>query len=216
MAESAFKKKVLAAIDDNGYDFGKITIASTTNNLNFSGKTIAHIASDLGQSSQETLVTIIAQGGSEILVFDECLDPEQVRTLLLHPLSIPSTDGAGFSGDPSIGSFQNSKLIHQRCFETMAKFITMAQKQGSHSLPEAIRKITTQPAQVLGLKKRGALKVGNFADMVLFDPAKFVDRTTESNPYHTPDGLAAVFVNGQLALKNGVVEQRAGAFLRKE
>ncbi len=71
------------------------------------------------------------------------------------------------------------------------------------SLEEAIRKMTTLPAQRLNLQDRGALKEGMWADIVLFDPETVIDRATWTNPHQYPDGIPYVFVNGELVIMHG-------------
>ncbi|MDZ7320000.1 MAG: amidohydrolase family protein, partial [candidate division KSB1 bacterium] len=70
-------------------------------------------------------------------------------------------------------------------------------------LEEAIRKLTSLPARNLGLTRRGALQVGYFADVVVFDPAKIQDHATFENPQQYATGVIHVFVNGMQVLKNG-------------
>jgi len=71
------------------------------------------------------------------------------------------------------------------------------------TLPEAIRKMTSLPAQRLGWKDRGLIREGAFADMVLFNPDTVIDRATYANPTALPTGIEKVFVNGVLVWDNG-------------
>jgi N-acyl-D-aspartate/D-glutamate deacylase len=70
-------------------------------------------------------------------------------------------------------------------------------------LEDAIRKMTSLPAQVLGLKDRGLLKEGYWADIVLFDPDKVSDKATYENPKQYPKGIDYVLVNGTVVIDNG-------------
>jgi N-acyl-D-amino-acid deacylase len=71
------------------------------------------------------------------------------------------------------------------------------------ALPEAIRKMTTLPALRLGWNDRGILRAGAYADLVLFDPGKVLDRSTFEKPYELPIGIEKVFVGGQLVWDSG-------------
>ena len=71
------------------------------------------------------------------------------------------------------------------------------------TLPEAIRKMTSLPAQRLGLRDRGTLRKGTFADLVLFDPQTVIDRATFAKPQELPVGIQAVFVNGEKVWSDG-------------
>ncbi|HVY67743.1 MAG TPA: amidohydrolase family protein, partial [Patescibacteria group bacterium] len=112
---------------------------------------------------------------------------------------------------------QNGQLVHPRCFGTAPRFLQLALRRDSAGLENAIKKLSFQPAQKLGLKRRGSIKVGNFADLVLFDPKNFRDYSTYENPYQYSRGLDYVFVNGRPAVENGQLTQAMpGRVLRKE
>lgn len=88
-------------------------------------------------------------------------------------------------------------------------------ERGVLPLATAIHKMTQVPARTFGLADRGELRVGAFADLVVFDPATIGDRATYEEPMRPPEGVRAVFVNGQLAVDRGqVTGVRAGAVLR--
>jgi N-acyl-D-aspartate/D-glutamate deacylase len=71
------------------------------------------------------------------------------------------------------------------------------------TLPEAVRKMTSLPAQRLGWKDRGVLREGAFADLVLFNPVTVIDRSTFQKPFELPTGIEKVFVNGALVWDAG-------------
>jgi N-acyl-D-aspartate/D-glutamate deacylase len=76
-------------------------------------------------------------------------------------------------------------------------------ERGILSLPEAIRRMTSLSAQTFGMKNRGQIKEGYFADLVLFDPASIIDTATYDDPKQEPKGIEMVLVNGQVALNAG-------------
>ena len=82
-------------------------------------------------------------------------------------------------------------------------------------MEEAIRKMTSLPAYRLGLRDRGIIKEGYFADLVLFDPSTVIDKATFEHPHQYPDGILTVWVNGKIAMNNGSLTQdRHGIVLR--
>jgi N-acyl-D-amino-acid deacylase len=90
-------------------------------------------------------------------------------------------------------------------------------ERGVLPLEVAIHKMTQVPARAFGLADRGELRVGAFADLVVFDPATIADRATYDEPMRPPEGIRAVFVNGQLAVDRGqFTGVRAGAVLRHQ
>jgi N-acyl-D-amino-acid deacylase len=83
------------------------------------------------------------------------------------------------------------------------------------TLHEAIRKLTSLPASNLRISRRGELKVGNYADIVVFDPATIADKATFEKPHQFAEGMIHVFVNGVQVLKEGVhTDARPGRFVR--
>ncbi|MBL4681759.1 MAG: amidohydrolase family protein [Pseudomonadales bacterium] len=76
-------------------------------------------------------------------------------------------------------------------------------EKGILSLPEAVRRMTSLSAATFGLKNRGLLKSGNFADLVMFDPKEIIDLASYDNPKLEPKGISLVIVNGKIALEHG-------------
>ncbi|MCX6797546.1 MAG: amidohydrolase family protein, partial [Candidatus Doudnabacteria bacterium] len=204
------KNKILAYLNNIGVKFPSLIVASTANKLNFTGKTIAQIAKNMEVSSEQAILNLIANGGSEVLVFEENLNSDQMEELLYHPLSIIATDGGGFPGNVS------DRLVHPRCFGAAPKFLSYAIKSKKISLEAAIKKLTSVPAEKLGLKDRGEIKIGNYADLVIFNPEKIIDKSTYLNPYQFSEGIDYVFVNGKAAVADGKITQTLpGYVLRK-
>jgi N-acyl-D-amino-acid deacylase len=204
------KNKLLTYLNNTGVKFSTIKVASTANKLNFTGKMIGQIAKNLEVSSEQAVLDLIANGGSEVLVFEQNLDKDQVQQLVLHPLSFIGTDGAGFSSDVT------GKLVHPRCFGTATKFLRETLDNKSLDLPSAIKKLSLGPATKLGLKKRGKVAIGCFADLVIFDDKKIRDRATYENPYMFSEGVDYVFVNGKPTVWEGKISgQLPGYVLRK-
>jgi N-acyl-D-amino-acid deacylase len=84
------------------------------------------------------------------------------------------------------------------------------------TMSQAIHKMTGKPASVLRLEKRGLLKEGYYADVVVFDPETVIDKATYDNPKQYPEGIEHVFVNGVQVVEKGVCKPaKAGRLLRK-
>lgn len=202
--------KILAYLGETAVKFSELLVASTTNQLNFTGKTVGQIAVNLGLSSEETVLHLIENGGSEVMVFERNLEPGQVETLTCHPLAFIATDGGGFPENVA------GKLVHPRCFGTAPKFIREATKAGKLTLEQAVQKLTDGPAQKVGLKGRGRIAVGYFADLVLFSESELEAKATYENPYQFSRGIDYVFVNGRPTVSDGrLTDQLAGRVLKK-
>ncbi len=205
------RRKIISFLNSRDVNYAQMYIASTSIDLNVVGKSIGEIASRHNLSSEEALLSIIENGGSEIMVFDRNLDQGQVEQLLAHPLSIVASDGAGFSAKI------RNQLVHPRCFGSMPKFLSIALQKKILSLEEAVKKITSVPAAKMNLKKRGAIANGNYADIVVFGD-NISSEADYANPHQLPTGIEHVLVNGELALAHGVLlpEQKHGRVLRRK
>jgi len=106
--------------------------------------------------------------------------------------------------------------IHPRHFGTFPRVIgRFVREDALFSLEEAVRKCTYLPATVMGIPARGAVSVGYWADLVVFDPAEIKDTATAKEPYKKPEGISYVIINGKVALENGEVKPLfAGKVLR--
>jgi N-acyl-D-amino-acid deacylase len=110
------------------------------------------------------------------------------------------------SDSPSLaaeGVFLKSS-VHPRAYGSFARLLgKYVREEKLISLEEAVRKLSSLPAENLKLERRGRLKEGNFADLVVFDPAKIQDHARFDNPHQYATGMVHVFVNGVQVLKNG-------------
>ena len=210
------RSKILTSLNSSEANISQLIIASTATKLMVTGKPISTIAADFGTTSEEALLHLIENGGSEILVFDTSLDETVVTTMINHSLSFVGTNGSGYS------TKDTTKLVHPRCFGTAAKFLhnVFLHNIDNHkkvTLTEAIRKLSYGPAQKAGIKDRGVIQINAKADLVLFDPSKIDSMSSIQNPYQYAQGIDQVWVNGKSAVINGVVnEERSGVFIRKQ
>ncbi|MCX5859079.1 MAG: D-aminoacylase [Proteobacteria bacterium] len=106
---------------------------------------------------------------------------------------------------------------HPRAFGTFPRILgNYVRGEKLLSLPRAVHKMTGMPARKLGLKDRGIIKAGNFADLVIFSPDLISDRSTYPDPYRYPTGIDYVIINGQVVIEEGRhTGARAGRVLRK-
>ncbi len=202
------RNKIMSFLANSEVDLKNLMIASTSNRLQVTGKTVAAVASSMGTSSEEAVIRIIENGGSEVLVFNDCLDPKGVETLTDHALGFVATNGSGYDIE------HRQTLVHPRCFGTAPKFLRSVIDSKTITLPEAIRKLTGGPAQKLGLANRGTIAVGAAADLVLLDLQKIQDKATPQNPFQYATGITGVWVNGQPAIMHGnLTGNTSGRFL---
>ncbi|MGY8780017.1 MAG: amidohydrolase family protein, partial [Longimicrobiales bacterium] len=106
---------------------------------------------------------------------------------------------------------------HPRWYGTFPRVLgRYARDQGVLTLEQAVRKMTTMPAERIGLRQRGQLREGWFADVVVFNPETVNDRATFQDPHQYPIGIDWVLVNGEIAVEDGEYRDvRSGTVLKR-
>ncbi len=178
------------------------------------GRTIAEIAAASGADPMEAMLDIILETGAQADIVDFCMDEQDVATILRHPSTIVVTDAetCAVDGPLSVGS------PHPRTYGAFPRILARyVRQQGLLTWEEAIHKMTALPAARLGLRDRGVVREGAFADLVVFDPDAVADTATFTKPHRYPEGIPHVLVNGRFVLYNGLqTKERPGRVLRKE
>ncbi len=166
----------------------------------YTGKTLADLASEFNLPFEQVLIDKIGPLGAHGAYF--VMNDEVLARFLV-------------SADTSISSDGSPTGFHPRGHGTYAKVIEeYVVKRRLLSLQGAVRKMTSQPAKVLGLQDRGVIAVGKKADLVIFDATKVQAKATYSNPLQLAEGFTSVIVNGRLARHNGVlVKDKSGLVL---
>jgi N-acyl-D-amino-acid deacylase len=164
------------------------------------GKTIAEIATIRGVSAEDAIIDLVieddAGAGAAYTIISEDNIPRQIV------LPWVSSGSDAESSAPE-GVFLLSST-HPRAYGNFARlFAKYVREEHVLSVEEAVRKLTSLPADVLSLEGRGRLRKGAFADVVIFDPKTFQDHSTYARPMQYATGVTDVFVNGQLALHDG-------------
>jgi N-acyl-D-amino-acid deacylase len=186
---------------DSGGPTGVMVSGVVSNDLKkYDGKTIAEIAADQKKDPLDTLFDFILadKGQTGALYF---IANEQD---LQYGLKQPWTSLCLDAGEMSLDGALFEPHTHPRSFGAMPRFLGHYVRD-LHLLPleQAIRKMTSLPAQREGLKSRGLLKEGYFADVTIFDPATIRDTATYTQPASLSQGVKYVFVNGQLEFADG-------------
>ena len=163
------------------------------------GKTLAEIAG-VWKTTQREAARRLQPAGA----IYHCMSESDMLAILRHAGTMIGSDG--LPNDPS---------PHPRLWGTFPRVLgQFCREQKLFSLGEAVRKMTSLPAQRFGLTDRGWVKEGYAADLVLFDAQTVIDTATYADPVQAAIGIEAVWVNGMLAHRNGKsTQQRAGCFL---
>jgi N-acyl-D-amino-acid deacylase len=164
------------------------------------GKTLGQVAKQRGKDPVETLLDLLVEDESGIGTVYFITAEENIRKIIPLPWVSFCSDEAAQAPE---GVFLKA-MPHPRAYGSFARVLgKYVREEKLISLEEAIRKMTSLPASNLGLDRRGLLREGYFADVVIFDPKTIIDRATYEKPHQYAVGVKHVFVNGVQVLKDG-------------
>ena len=164
------------------------------------GKTLAEVAKMRKQSPLETAMDLVAEDGSRVGVVYFSMSEENLKKQIKLPWVSFGSDAESLKPE---GVFVKSN-IHPRAYGNFARLLAKyVREERLIPLEEAIRKLTSLPATNLRLDRRGLLKPGHYADVVVFDPKTIQDHATFEKPHQFSTGVKHVFVNGVAVLKDG-------------
>ncbi len=176
------------------------------------GRTLAQIAAERGEDPVDTYMMLIREsqalaattGSGTESVLGTSMHPDDVSALLAWPHTNLSSDGALAGG-------------HPRGFGAFPRFLgRLVREDGVVTLEEAIRKMTSLAAAHVGIEGRGRIEPGAYADLVLFDPARVIDRATPEDPQRPSEGIERVWVNGREVYAGGAATgERPGNVVRR-
>jgi N-acyl-D-amino-acid deacylase len=178
----------------------------------YTGRTLAEVAKLRGKSPEETAMDLIVEDESRIDTVYFTQSEDNLRKFLALPWVSYCSDSPSIAPE---GVFLKSS-VHPRAYGSFARLLSRyVREQKILKLEDAIRKLAALPAQNLKVDRRGMLKKGYFADVVVFDPQKIEDHATFAQPHQYATGMIHVFVNGRQVLKNGEhTGAKPGRFVR--
>ncbi len=166
----------------------------------YTGKTLGDVAKLRGKSPEETIMDLVLEDRSRVGAVYFMMNEDNIKKQIRLPWVSFGSDAASMSPEePFIKS-----STHPRAYGNFARLLgKYVREEKVITLQEAIRRLTGLPATNLGLDHRGFLKLGMFADVVVFDPKTLADRATFEKPHQFAVGMKHVFVNGTQVLKEG-------------
>ena len=164
------------------------------------GKTLAEVAKMRGKSPEETAIELVSEDGSRVGTVYFLMSEDNVKREVALPwMSFGSDEGS----EAPEGVFLKSNA-HPRAYGNFIRVLGQyARDDKVVTLQDAIHRLSWLPATNLGIRGRGALREGYYADVVVFDPAKVQDHATYAKPHELATGVNDVFVNGVQVLKGG-------------
>jgi N-acyl-D-amino-acid deacylase len=158
------------------------------------GKTLDDLAKGAGRAPEDVALDLLERGGASLVSFN--MSERDIEEIMRRPYTMTCTDGDLVPigvGKP-----------HPRAYGAFARKLRLyVRERGVVDLPFAIRSMTHLPATVFGLKDRGQLRVGAWADILVFDPEKVADKATYQDPHQLSVGIDTIIINGQVVRDGG-------------
>jgi len=189
------KEKMLGSWD-------KVLISSviTQENKKLEGKTVLEAAREAGKPPYEFMRDLLIDEENRVTMITFIASEDNLKRILAHPLVVIGADGEAAAPYGILGRGKP----HPRLYGTFPRVLgKYAREEKIFSLAKGIQKMTSLTAQKFGLRDRGRLKEGYFADLVVFNPDKIIDCATWKDPHQYPQGIDSVIVNGQVVIREG-------------
>ena len=212
LADPAMRKKIAAAIRAPANDWENLYLAAGSPDrvllVEFksdtlkplTGKTLAEAARLRGEDPVDTIMNLVLEDRSRVGTVYFMMSEDNIRKEIVLPWVSFGSDAASMA--PELPFTKSS--THPRAYGNFARVLAKYVRDDQVlTMADAIRKLSGLPATNLELDRRGFLKEGMFADVVVFDPATIADRATFDNPHQYAIGMRHVFVNGSQVIKNG-------------
>lgn len=216
--EPEMRKKILPEVaelieEKGGADKIVFVRVRGKGNENLRGKTLADVSKMRGISAAEAALRLFEESKSGVTALFFSMTESDLETFLADPNISIGSDAGGMKAKPGAQAYH-----HPRGYGTFAKVLgEYVRERGVLSLEKAIYKMSALPAAQLGLKERGQIKAGYYADLVLFDPEQVNALADFLQPNRYAVGIPHVMVNGQWAIRDGKMTGiTAGKVLRKE
>jgi N-acyl-D-amino-acid deacylase len=177
------------------------------------GRSLVEIATGWRLDPVDACLRLLEEEETAVSFIGHAMSPDNVEGVLRHPLVMIGSDGSSMA---PVGKAAEARP-HPRSYGTFPRVIGFyARERGIFDLPTAVRKMTSLPADQVGLGDRGRLARGKKADLVVFDAAKVRDTATFDDPHRYPEGIAHVLVNGVSVVERGAhTGARPGRALRR-
>jgi N-acyl-D-amino-acid deacylase len=213
LKDPSIRAKVILEMKESEFEYEKVEIMSSPLSKAMTRKKITEIAFSQNKSSEEAIVDILIASEGRVISSMEVVSEDNIRKSIKHPLSMIASNGAGYDLEYS----KTGEGVHPRSFGTFIKiFDKYVFGEKLLSFEKAVRKMTSYPAQTFGIKERGILKEGYFADVLILDKNKISSPATKEKPYQYCQGVQYSFVNGEMVIKEEKYQEvRNGRVIRR-
>jgi N-acyl-D-amino-acid deacylase len=209
------RKEVLDYVlngDPGDFELIVISSVSSAKNRPLVGKNLAEIASLWKVEPAEALLRLVDEEDTAVSYVGHGMSPDNVARVLQHPLLMIGSDGSTMAPTGRAAETRPHPRSYGTCPRVLGYY---AREKHLFDLPTAVRKMTSLPADQIGLRDRGRLACGRKADVVVFDAATVIDVATFEDPHRYPVGIVHVLVNGVPVVDRGAhTGARPGQVLR--
>jgi N-acyl-D-amino-acid deacylase len=200
LKDPAIRAKVIVEMKKSGFEYEKIEIAASPLNKTLTNRKITEIATSQNKTVEEAIIDVLIASEGRVITSIETLSEDNVRSAIVHPLSMIASNGAGYSLEHA----KTGEKVHPRSFGSFMKVLekyVLAEK--IITLETAISKMTSRPAEKFGILKRGKIKKGYFADILILDEKNISSPSNKENPYQYSRGIDYSFLNGKMVIQEG-------------
>jgi N-acyl-D-amino-acid deacylase len=166
----------------------------------FTGMTLAQVAAARGQSPEDAMIDLVIEDHHRVDTAYVVMSEANIERNLRWPHTMLGSDAGSIAPEEPFTQFNP----HPRAYGNFARFLgRYVRDRQLMPLEEAIRRLTSLPADSIAIRERGRLQTGYYADIVVFDPATIIDHATFAEPHQYSTGVRDVFVNGVQVLRDG-------------
>jgi N-acyl-D-amino-acid deacylase len=195
------------------WDAVMLTELRNTPRRAWDGRRVGELAASLHEAPIDLVVTLLSELEGRVGMLGFGMSEDNLARTLASELVAVASDGGALAVQGPL----SQRKTHPRAYGTFPRVLArFVRERHTLGLPEAVRKMTSMPARILGLRDRGSVEEGAAADLVVFDPATVEDRATYDDPHQYPLGISHVMVNGELVIDDGRhTGRRKGRALRR-
>ena len=196
LREPEMRRRIAEEPETLARDWDAIMVVFARNHPGYEGKTITEIARMEGKEPMDAVFDLLLAEEAQVSIVSFGMCEDDVRRVMRSPNMMVGSDGRAVSPQGILGRGKP----HPRYYGTFPRIIGHYVREGVLNLQDAVRKMTSMPAQRLGLRDRGLLREGFRADITLFDPDRVRDEATFTDPHRFASGIPYVVVNGRVVV----------------
>ena len=194
-----------------GWDNVQVTSVSAAEDKPAEGRRLGAYAAERGAEPYAFTVAMLRRNGGSVGMIGFAMSEENLERILRHPQGMVSSDGGAFA---TSGAARRG-VPHPRGTGSFARVLgRYVRERGTLTLEQAAMKCAALPARRIGLADRGTIARGQWADLVVFDPARVIDKADFTDPFAYAEGVKATVVNGGVAFVDGTRGARTGRAIR--